>query len=59
VTVTVAIPPGTASQDSDIVAITATSQGDSSKTDTAVFTTISTGQMSGVYIPIILSSALP
>ena len=59
VTVTVDIPPGTADQDSDMVTITATSQGDNSKTDSAVFTTISTGQPPGVYLPIVLSSSSP
>ena len=38
-TVTVAIPPGAADQESDTVTITATSQGDGSKTDSALLTT--------------------
>jgi hypothetical protein len=38
-TVTVAIPPGAADQETDTVTITATSQGDSSKTDSALLTT--------------------
>jgi hypothetical protein len=59
VTISVYIPPGTADQDSDMVTITATSQGDNSKTDSAVFTTISTGQPPGVYLPIVLSSSSP
>jgi hypothetical protein len=56
VTVTVSIPIGAADQDTDMVTITATSQGDSSKEDTAVFTTISTGQTAEVYLPVILTS---
>ncbi len=40
-TVDVAIPPGAADQASDGVTITATSQGDSSKTDSALLTTTS------------------
>ena len=59
VTVTVDIPPGAADQDADMVTIKATSQGDSSKEDTAVFTTISTGQPAGIYLPIILSNMIP
>ncbi len=39
VTVTVAIPPGAADQESDAVTITATSQGDGSKSDSALLTT--------------------
>jgi uncharacterized membrane protein len=41
VAVTVLIPPGAVDQDTDTVNITATSQGDSSKTDSAVLTTTS------------------
>ena len=59
ITVTVSIPPGAADQDADMVTITATSHGDSSKEDMAVFTTIATGQTPGVYLPIILSNLLP
>ncbi len=40
-TVDVAIPPGAADQATDGVTITATSQGDSSKTDSALLTTTS------------------
>ena len=41
ITVTVGIPPDANDQDTDSVTITATSQGDTSKTDTAVLTTTS------------------
>jgi uncharacterized membrane protein len=54
--VTVAIPAAAADQDSDMVTITATSQGDSSKTDSADFTTISMGNPSGIYLPVVLGS---
>jgi hypothetical protein len=57
--VTVSIPPNTADQDTDMVTITAASQGDSSKTDAAVLTTISTGPPARVYLPITLSPTLP
>ncbi len=49
----VAIPPEAADQASDGVTITATSQGDSSKTDSALLTTASTGQSAKNYLPLV------
>jgi hypothetical protein len=58
-TVTVAIPLDAVDQAVDTVTITVISQGDSSKTDTAVLTTTSTGRPTTIYLPIILWSAWP
>jgi hypothetical protein len=51
---TVAIPPGAADQATDTVTITATSQGDGSKTDSAVLTTVSTGQAARIFLPALM-----
>jgi hypothetical protein len=48
---TVVIPPDAGDQETDTVTITATSQGDSSKTDSAVLTTVSTSQLAKIYLP--------
>ncbi len=53
-TVTVLIPPAAAVLASDQVSIQATSQHDSSKQDTAVLTTVSSGQPAWNYLPVVL-----
>jgi hypothetical protein len=52
--VTVAIPLGVAALATDTVTITATSQGDGSKTDSAVLTTVSTGQAARIFLPALM-----
>jgi hypothetical protein len=54
-TVTVLIPPAAPALASDQVSIRATSQQDSSKQDTAVLTTVSTGHSTRNYLPIVIS----
>jgi uncharacterized membrane protein len=57
VAVTVAIPSTAAELASDQVSIQATSRHDSSKTDTAVLTTVSTGPPARIYLPIVVANA--
>ena len=59
VTITVSIPPGAADLETDTVTITATSQGDGSKNDTAVLTTVSTGPLARIYLPIVVLNLPP
>ncbi len=59
VAVTVSIPPTAAELESDQVSIRATSRQDSSKHDTAVLTTMSSGQPARIYLPIVLSNPAP
>jgi uncharacterized membrane protein len=53
--VVVDIPPGALSGDFDAVTITATSQGNAGKSDTAVLTTFSEGLQAKIYVPAILN----
>jgi len=59
VAVTVSIPSTAAELASDQVTIQATSRHDSSKHDTAVLTTVSTGQPVRIYLPAVLANTLP
>lgn len=54
VTVTVSIPPQATASESDQVTVQATSRHDSSKNDSAILTTISLGQSTRIYLPIVL-----
>ena len=58
-TITVFIPPAAAALASDQVSIEATSRSDSSKSDTAVLTTVSSGQPARIYLPVIISNRSP
>ena len=54
ITVTVGIPSDAADQEIDSVTITATSQGDINKPDSAVLTTVSLGKSIKIYLPLVL-----
>jgi uncharacterized membrane protein len=54
-TVEVAVPPGAADQAIDQVTITATSQGNSSKAQAAVLSTVSNGQVQEIFLPMVVA----
>ncbi len=57
VTVEVWVPPAAATADRDQVSIQGTCRHDTSKYDSAVLTTVSTGQLGRIYLPVVSMSS--